>query len=99
VRMLATCKSFAAYAAAIVDQDRDHNFCLSLFWNYWWPIMFIIYPFIGRIWCVRGMRAVSAGLSAWHAGCIGAPARCRYCSRQQLSGHLPRVQWVHAMRL
>jgi hypothetical protein len=31
-------------------QDRDHNFCLSLFWNYWWPIMFIIYPFIGRIW-------------------------------------------------
>lgn len=31
-------------------QDRDHNFALSLFWNYWWPVMFIIYPFIGRIW-------------------------------------------------
>jgi hypothetical protein len=31
-------------------QDRDHNFCLSLFWNYWWPLMFVIYPFLGRIW-------------------------------------------------
>eukprot|EP00883_Tetradesmus_obliquus_P009178 jgi/Sobl393_1/19957/SZX72903.1 len=32
-------------------QDRGHNFCLSFFWNYWWPLMFIAYPFLGRIWC------------------------------------------------
>jgi hypothetical protein len=76
-------------------QDRDHNFCLSFFWNYcawpwclsvWaavaallhsvlthspgcdpprvsllprvnaacssgWPLMFVAYPFLGRIWC------------------------------------------------
>jgi hypothetical protein len=31
-------------------QDREHNFCLSFFWNYWWPLMFIAYPFLGRIW-------------------------------------------------
>eukprot|EP00878_Enallax_costatus_P004842 GHUV01005096.1.p1 GENE.GHUV01005096.1~~GHUV01005096.1.p1 ORF type:complete len:906 (+),score=289.25 GHUV01005096.1:167-2884(+) len=35
----------------IGPQDRAHNFCLSLFWNYWWPLMFVIYPFLGRIWC------------------------------------------------
>ena len=49
---------FTVYAFAVMNiilifgpQDRDHNFCLSLFWNYWWPLSFIIYPFLGRIWC------------------------------------------------
>lgn len=32
-------------------QDRAHNFGLNLFWCYWWPLMFIAYPFLGRIWC------------------------------------------------
>lgn len=41
--------SEAALCCAV--QDRDHNFCLSLFWNYWWPLIFILYPFLGRIWC------------------------------------------------
>eukprot|EP00879_Flechtneria_rotunda_P013356 GHRR01013946.1.p1 GENE.GHRR01013946.1~~GHRR01013946.1.p1 ORF type:complete len:902 (+),score=300.53 GHRR01013946.1:340-3045(+) len=35
----------------IGPQDRAHNFCLNLFWDYWWPLIFIIYPFLGRIWC------------------------------------------------
>ena len=32
-------------------QDRDHNFALNAFWCYWWPLSFIAYPFLGRIWC------------------------------------------------
>jgi polyferredoxin len=35
----------------VMLQDREHNFCLSVFWNYWWPGIFIVYPFFGRIWC------------------------------------------------
>jgi polyferredoxin len=32
-------------------QTRDANFALSFFWNGWWPIMFVAYLFVGRIWC------------------------------------------------
>jgi hypothetical protein len=32
-------------------QDRAHNFGLNLFWCYWWPLSFLVYPFLGRIWC------------------------------------------------
>lgn len=40
----------AGLPASLPPQDRGHNFCLSFFWNYWWPLMFIAYPFLGRIW-------------------------------------------------
>jgi len=49
---------FTAYAfAALVillfvgPQDRDHNFGLNAFWCYWWPLSFIAFPFLGRVWC------------------------------------------------
>lgn len=32
-------------------QDRDHNFGLNAFWCYWWPLSFIAFPFLGRVWC------------------------------------------------
>lgn len=32
-------------------QERSTNFGLNLFWCYWWPLSFIVYPFLGRIWC------------------------------------------------
>ena len=32
-------------------QDRSHNFCLNFFWDYWWAGSFLVYPFLGRIWC------------------------------------------------
>lgn len=32
-------------------QDRPHNFALTAFWGYWWPGIFLVYPFFGRIWC------------------------------------------------
>lgn len=30
---------------------RAHNFGLNLFWCFWWPASFFIYPFLGRVWC------------------------------------------------
>lgn len=32
-------------------QTRDANFALNVFWDGWWPVMFIAYLFVGRIWC------------------------------------------------
>jgi transcriptional regulator with AAA-type ATPase domain/NAD-dependent dihydropyrimidine dehydrogenase PreA subunit len=32
-------------------QTRSENFALNLFWAWWWPIILIIFPFLGRIWC------------------------------------------------
>ncbi|GAB4377632.1 MAG: sigma 54-interacting transcriptional regulator [Elainellaceae cyanobacterium] len=32
-------------------QTRDANFGLNLFWAWWWPVMLIAFPFVGRIWC------------------------------------------------
>ena len=32
-------------------QSRDQNFVLNLFWAWWWPVMLLLFPFLGRIWC------------------------------------------------
>ena len=32
-------------------QDRDHNPMLNVFWDMWWPLVFISFLFLGRIWC------------------------------------------------
>jgi transcriptional regulator with AAA-type ATPase domain/NAD-dependent dihydropyrimidine dehydrogenase PreA subunit len=32
-------------------QSRDQNFVLNLFWAWWWPVMLLVFPFLGRIWC------------------------------------------------
>jgi transcriptional regulator with AAA-type ATPase domain/NAD-dependent dihydropyrimidine dehydrogenase PreA subunit len=32
-------------------QDRQHNFALNLFWAWWWPLILIAFPFVGRLWC------------------------------------------------
>ncbi|GAQ91111.1 hypothetical protein KFL_007280100 [Klebsormidium nitens] len=49
---------FTAYAFAIGvclllfgPQDREHNVVLTVFWAYWWPVIFLMYPFLGRVWC------------------------------------------------
>lgn len=38
----------------LLSQDRDHNAFLNLFWCFWWPGMFALYPFLGRVWCAGG---------------------------------------------
>jgi len=32
-------------------QTRDANVALNFFWNGWWPLSFVAYLFLGRIWC------------------------------------------------
>jgi transcriptional regulator with AAA-type ATPase domain/NAD-dependent dihydropyrimidine dehydrogenase PreA subunit len=35
----------------IGPQDRQHNFALNMFWAWWWPLILIGFPFVGRLWC------------------------------------------------
>jgi len=32
-------------------QDRAHNGALNLFWAWWWPLILLAYPLLGRLWC------------------------------------------------
>ena len=32
-------------------QDRTANPMLTLFWAWWWPLILLSYPLLGRLWC------------------------------------------------
>ncbi len=32
-------------------QSRDHNAVLNLFWCWWWPLILVLFPLVGRMWC------------------------------------------------
>jgi transcriptional regulator with AAA-type ATPase domain/NAD-dependent dihydropyrimidine dehydrogenase PreA subunit len=48
-----TAEAFAAVVAILFlgPQTRSQNFALNLFWAWWWPLVLLIFPFLGRIWC------------------------------------------------
>ena len=70
---------YALYVAYLFlgPQDRAHNAGLNLFWAWFWPGMFAIYPAVGRIWCMfcpfmaygelvqRARIAMGANLQKW----------------------------------
>ena len=35
----------------IGPQRREENFALNLFWAWWWPLVLLGFPFVGRLWC------------------------------------------------
>ncbi|WP_017306287.1 sigma 54-interacting transcriptional regulator [Spirulina subsalsa] len=32
-------------------QTRDQNVALNLFWAWWWPLVLLGFPLVGRLWC------------------------------------------------
>ncbi|HIK15014.1 MAG TPA: sigma 54-interacting transcriptional regulator [Leptolyngbyaceae cyanobacterium M33_DOE_097] len=32
-------------------QSRDQNVMLTVFWAWWWPLILLAFPFVGRLWC------------------------------------------------
>ncbi|MEM9484475.1 MAG: cyclic nucleotide-binding domain-containing protein [Cyanobacteria bacterium P01_F01_bin.116] len=32
-------------------QTRDANIALNFFWAWWWPLILLSFPFVGRLWC------------------------------------------------
>lgn len=35
----------------IAPQARYENFALNFFWAWWWPLILISFPLVGRLWC------------------------------------------------
>ena len=35
----------------VAPQNRQSNFALNLFWAWWWTLILIGFPFVGRLWC------------------------------------------------
>ncbi|MEM9005560.1 MAG: sigma 54-interacting transcriptional regulator, partial [Cyanobacteria bacterium P01_F01_bin.86] len=48
-----TLAGFALVVAILFigPQTRDHNIALNFFWAWWWPVILLVFPFLGRIWC------------------------------------------------
>ena len=48
-----TLTAFALFNAMLFlgPQTRDHNVALNLFWAWWWPLILLVFPFLGRAWC------------------------------------------------
>lgn len=32
-------------------QTRSQNFALNIFWAWWWPLILLTFPVLGRLWC------------------------------------------------
>lgn len=46
--------AFFAFIVAILcfgPQERTNNFALNLFWDWWWFLILLLFPFVGRLWC------------------------------------------------
>ncbi len=63
-------------------QTRDQSLVLNLFWAWWWPVMLLLFPFLGRIWCsvcpfmIYGELTQTLSLKLW-------PRQLRPWPRQQ----------------
>ncbi|WP_346293256.1 sigma 54-interacting transcriptional regulator [Sphaerothrix gracilis] len=46
--------TFFAFVVAVLfvgPQNRQENFALNMFWAWWWPLVLLGFPFVGRLWC------------------------------------------------
>jgi transcriptional regulator with AAA-type ATPase domain/NAD-dependent dihydropyrimidine dehydrogenase PreA subunit len=48
--------TLTAFAIVVIllfvgPQHRQTNFALNLFWAWWWPLILLGFPFVGRVWC------------------------------------------------
>ncbi|MDJ0536375.1 MAG: sigma 54-interacting transcriptional regulator [Xenococcaceae cyanobacterium MO_207.B15] len=43
--------AFIVIILFIAPQNRQENFALNLFWAWWWTLVLIGFPFVGRLWC------------------------------------------------
>lgn len=48
--------TLTAFAIVVVllfvgPQHRTENVALNLFWAWWWPLILLGFPFVGRLWC------------------------------------------------
>ena len=56
-------------------QSRDSNGALVLFWAWWWPLMLLLYPLVGRLWCSVCPFMVWGEIAQRLAGMLGVQPR------------------------
>jgi polyferredoxin len=52
-------------------QDRAHNGALLMFWAWWWPLILLSHPLVGRLWCSFCPFMVWGGIAQGVAGRLG----------------------------
>lgn len=62
-----TLTAFALVVALLIfgPQSRDRNIALNLFWAWWWPLILITFPFLGRIWCAFCPFMIYGEVTQW----------------------------------
>jgi polyferredoxin len=52
-------------------QDRAHNGALNLFWAWWWPLILLSHPLVGRLWCAVCPFMVWGEIAQWLSRLLG----------------------------
>ena len=43
--------AFIVLVLFLAPQNRQENFALNMFWAWWWPLILLSFPLVGRLWC------------------------------------------------
>ncbi|MGG6238642.1 cyclic nucleotide-binding domain-containing protein [Nodosilinea sp. AN01ver1] len=62
-------------------QQRDQNVALTVFWAWWWPLVLLGFPFVGRLWCAVCPFMIYGEVTQWIAEKL-FPGRLKRWPRQ-----------------
>ncbi|MBE9112043.1 cyclic nucleotide-binding domain-containing protein [Nodosilinea sp. LEGE 07298] len=46
-------------------QQRENNVALTVFWAWWWPLVLLSFPFVGRLWCAVCPFMIYGEVTQW----------------------------------
>ncbi|MBE9137184.1 cyclic nucleotide-binding domain-containing protein [Nodosilinea sp. LEGE 07088] len=46
-------------------QQREENVALTVFWAWWWPLVLLSFPFVGRLWCAVCPFMIYGEVTQW----------------------------------
>jgi polyferredoxin len=46
-------------------QRREENVALTVFWAWWWPLVLLSFPFVGRLWCAVCPFMIYGEVTQW----------------------------------
>jgi transcriptional regulator with AAA-type ATPase domain/NAD-dependent dihydropyrimidine dehydrogenase PreA subunit len=62
--------TFGLFAVVIAvlwfgPQQRHENVALTVFWAWWWPLVLLSFPFVGRLWCAVCPFMIYGEVTQW----------------------------------
>ncbi|KXZ56033.1 hypothetical protein GPECTOR_2g1585 [Gonium pectorale] len=70
--------------------DRLHNPALAVFWDCWWPLVFVSFPLLGRVWCaVCPFMIYGELVQRWRTSPAGGSAKLRKWPREAAERYGP----------